>query len=1074
MPLSTPCWRPLTTVVAALALLTTATGCDKDGPINSVGRPIITALPSSVSFPEVPIGTELQQSVQISNEGDGSLIIPGYEWGRNADDFRVEGLEQSVTIAPGDSIFITVFYEPSNEDIDSTELTLENNDPNFTRGFDIPVAAQGQGAFLIASPAEVSFAVDQPDITETQQVELRNIGSSTFEVTEYSLVANTGEFIVEGLDTPFELGPQETVLMSVTYAPTAAGTDSDQIVLDCDADNCEDGLFFIPINGLTEAPRLRLTPGDVTFGAVSENPDPVPTQTLVARNDGSGVLEISSIAWLPNTEDTTLEFAIETIGGVPFDPANAPWNLAGGEEVQIVLSYTPEDALPDLELLEFRSNDDDLPQQRARVTGRLSAPQLEVSPSLLEFPLTARNRSSERTVTIRNAGAEPLEMDYILARGGGFADDTFVLLNDGAMPAILGPGEQFELNVAFAPALANLDYTGTIFVGVTNDPVRPEARVDVVGVSTTDPVCRIRTLPPTLDFGVVPRGSRRELTGRLQNNGSGTCRINSAQKQSSFFGVIFSDFFEFVGVFGPAGEAPPFELAPGEEATIVASYFPTSVTDLAESPFGDTASIEVRVVDVDNPAATVTCGAAPPFFGGAARDCGVNLQARSAVASIGVIPGDIDFGPVTLGCNSQTQTIRVYNTGGADVDITSIGLDGTCSSEFALAGVPAMPAVIRRGDSIPFQVRYRPTDEGEDTCLVVIESSAEGGGRFVVPIEGTGVLTSARSDRFEQVSGRDVDVLFVVDNSGSMSEEQSNLARNFSSFISAARTWGSNFQLGVVTTQTDGNIPNPSGGNRQPGELLGSPRILTPSTPGLDSAFQTNVRVGAQNSTESSSERGLEAAYLTLTDPLITDLATSCTGDADCGGAPYICIDGATSARGCGGFNRTFLRDSASLEIVFLSDEEDSSRAELNFYIDFFRSIKGFRNTSLFHASAIVTPRGGCGSDAGGEGVGERYIEVANQTGGEVGSICDSNFASILTDIGNRAFGLRVDFYLTSVPVPGSITVQGLSSCAPGATPTGPLSGWSYDSTANSVLFADGTAPEPGECFVVDYEAACF
>jgi hypothetical protein len=1066
--------RPLAIAAAGFALLLAGTGCDEDGPINSVGRPIITAVPASVSFAEVPIGTELQQTVQLSNEGDGTLIIPGYDWGRNSDDFRVEGLEQTLRIEPNESAYITVFYLPSDEEPDSSVLTLENNDPRQTRGFPIPVVAQGQGAILIATPAEVAFSVDQPDIIQTQDVELRNIGSSTFEVTDVALVADNGEFIVEGPATPFDLGPQETVMLTVTYAPAAAGTDSDQIVLECDAGNCTDGYFFIPINGLTEAPRLRLTPGDVTFGAVSENPDPIPTQILTARNDGSGVLEISSIAWLPNTVDTTLEFAIVSIGGVAFDPANAPWNLSGGEELELVISYTPEDALPDLELLEFRSNDDDLPQQRARITGRLSAPQLEVSPERLEFPLTARNRSSERTVTIRNAGAEPLEMEYILARGGGFTDDTFVLLNDGAMPAILGPGEQFELNVAFAPTLANLDFTGTIFVGVTNDPVRPEARVDVVGVSTTDPVCRVRTLPPTLDFGVVPRGSRRELTGRLQNNGSGTCRINSAQKQTSFFGVIFSDFFEFVGVFGPAGQAPPFELAPGEEATIVASYFPTSVTDLGESPFGDTASIEVRVVDVDNPAATVTCGAAPPFFGGGARDCGVNLQARSAVASIGVIPGDIDFGPVTLGCNSQTQTIRVYNTGGADVDIASIALDGTCSSEFALAGVPAMPAIIRRGDSIPFQVRYRPTDEGNDTCLVVIESTAEGGGRFVVPIEGLGVLTSARSDRFEQVSGRDVDVLFVVDNSGSMSEEQSNLARNFSSFIAAARTWGSNFQLGVVTTQTAGNIPDPTGGNRQPGELLGSPRIMTPTTPGLDSVFPNTVRVGAQNSSESSSERGLESAYLTLTDPLITDLATSCSGDAECGGAPYICKEGATSARGCGGFNRTFLRESASLEIVFLSDEEDSSRAELNFYIDFFRSIKGFRNTSLFHASAIVTPRGGCGSGSSGEGVGDRYIEVANQTGGEVGSICDTNFASILTDIGNRAFGLRVDFYLTSVPVPGSISVQSLSSCSPTATPSGTLGGWTYDSTANSILFADGSAPEPGDCFVVNYEAACF
>ena len=1067
-------FRPLLAVSATMLLVGAA--CDKDGPISGVGRPIINAVPESVVFPEVENGVELQQSVTIENNGDGVLVVSDYEWRGSASDFRVEGLEDGLEVDPNDSASVTIYYLPSDDRADAATLVLENNDPDYRDGYDIRVAAQGQGSILLANPSEVSFIVDQPDVVQTQDVEIRNIGTADFDMTSIALVADTGEFTLEFPELPAILGPQETMTIKVVYAPVSAGSDTDQIALECTASNCADGYFFVPINGLTEAPRLRLSPADVTFGAVSENPSPVPTLPLMARNDGSGVLEISSISWLPNATDTTLEFGIVSIGGQPFDAANAPWNLAAGEEVELILSYAPEDGLPDLELLEFRSNDDDLPQQRVRVTGRLSAPQLEVSPELLEFPLTARNRTTERTVTIRNAGAEPLDMDYILARGGGFTDDTFLLLNDGAMPDFLAPGEEFLLNVAFAPTLADRTYAGTIFVGVLNDPVRPEARVELVGLSTTDPVCRLRTLPPTLDFGVVPRGSRRELTGRVLNNGSGACRIVSAQKQSSFFGVLFSDFFQLGGVFGPAGQSPPFELAPGEEATVVASYFPTSVTDLAESPLGDTASIEIRAQDVENPAATVTCGSPPPIFGGTPRNCGVNLQARSAVASIGVIPTEIDFSQVTLGCNSQTQTIRIYNTGGADVDIANISLDSSCSAEFALAGVPALPAIIRRGDSIPFQVRYRPTDAGPDTCLVVIESTAEGGGRYVVPMEGEGVTTSARSDRFEQVSGRDVDVLFVVDNSGSMSDEQSNVARNFSSFIAAARTWGSNFQIGVVTTQTSGDVPNPSGGNRNPGELLGNPRMILPTTPSFETVFSNSVRVGAQNSTESSSERGLEAAYLALTDPLITDLETACSSDTDCGGAPYLCVDGATPVRGCGGFNRTFLRDSASLEIVFVSDEEDSSRAELNFYVDFFRSIKGFRNTSLFHASAIVTPSRGCGSggDTGDGTTGDRYMEVANQTGGEIGSICDTNFSTVLGQIGNRAFGLRVDFYLSSVPVPGSVRVSRLASCDPGAATTTPLTGWSYDSTANSVLFADGSAPQPGECFVVDYEAACF
>ncbi|MBC7457098.1 MAG: hypothetical protein H7235_02385, partial [Bdellovibrionaceae bacterium] len=47
---------------------------------------------------------------------------------------------------------------------------------------------------------------------------------------------------------------------------------------------------------------------------------------------------------------------------------------------------------------------------------------------------------------------------------------------------------------------------------------------------------------------------------------------------------------------------------------------------------------------------------------------------------------------------------------------------------------------------------------------------------------------------------RKLDVLFVVDNSGSMSSSQSNLAANFPSFINYFKTKGYDFRLAVTTT----------------------------------------------------------------------------------------------------------------------------------------------------------------------------------------------------------------------------------------------------------------------------------
>ena len=49
---------------------------------------------------------------------------------------------------------------------------------------------------------------------------------------------------------------------------------------------------------------------------------------------------------------------------------------------------------------------------------------------------------------------------------------------------------------------------------------------------------------------------------------------------------------------------------------------------------------------------------------------------------------------------------------------------------------------------------------------------------------------------------RNVDIVFVIDNSGSMSEEQANLARNFPVFMDElAGLQGADFQIASVTTR---------------------------------------------------------------------------------------------------------------------------------------------------------------------------------------------------------------------------------------------------------------------------------
>ena len=86
-------------------------------------------------------------------------------------------------------------------------------------------------------------------------------------------------------------------------------------------------------------------------------------------------------------------------------------------------------------------------------------------------------------------------------------------------------------------------------------------------------------------------------------------------------------------------------------------------------------------------------------------------------------------------------------------------------------------------------------------------------------------------------------------------------------------------------------------------------------------------------------------------------------------------------------------------------------------------------------------------------------------TNGEVFSICDDNFGQELQVLGQRAFDLAIQFFLTRPALRDTIEVS-----VDGA----PANGWVYDEDSNSIVFENGDPPAAGATLRVEYEAECF
>jgi hypothetical protein len=282
----------------------------------------------------------------------------------------------------------------------------------------------------------------------------------------------------------------------------------------------------------------------------------------------------------------------------------------------------------------------------------------------------------------------------------------------------------------------------------------------------------------------------------------------------------------------------------------------------------------------------------------------------------------------------------------------------------------------------------------------------------------------SKHDRIVQVTTPKVDVLWVVDNSCSMIEEQVKLTSNFAQFIEFFVDSGLDWHIGVTSTDTDSNAGQ--------GRLQGTAgyRFLDSNSPDPIGLFQQMASLGTNGAVD---ERGRRATKMALTDPQLS------------------------------GYNAGFYREEASLNVIVISDENDysASNPTRNEFIDFLTNLKD--DPELVTFSSIVGPQSGCSSSTGDAEPGTEYIAVTNAVGGIHESICVDDWVPVLEDLGLQAAGLRREYFLSELPVPGTLEVWVVDES------------YVYDGV-DQALLADGSSiashcPSQG-CFTYEYSEA--
>lgn len=260
----------------------------------------------------------------------------------------------------------------------------------------------------------------------------------------------------------------------------------------------------------------------------------------------------------------------------------------------------------------------------------------------------------------------------------------------------------------------------------------------------------------------------------------------------------------------------------------------------------------------------------------------------------------------------------------------------------------------------------------------------------------------------------DVDILWVLDNSGSMSEEHDSLATHAEAFTGTLSAADLEFRLGLVNTDP-----------ADAGRLLG-PVIDEASADPTGTFVSAVTGAGVRGDRE---EQGFAAAI----------------AGADHGTTP------------------DFARTDADLQVVIYSDEDDAGELAVD---DFLDQLQGTRSARTVVVNTVVGDApAGCASSVAAADPGLRYHEARLATEGVRESICTTDMDAVLQRLANSTIGLNASFGLSELPLLNTleVMVDGV------VIPRRDTDGWRYSGLDNSLVFDGWAIPRPGSKIQASY-----
>jgi hypothetical protein len=456
----------------------------------------------SHAFGTVAVGDSALWTLGMHNDGTTTLVLSSASF--DSSGFALLSPSLAATVAAGDSLELALAFVPGAARTYDVQLTVATNDPDEE---EIVIALSGTGAYPQAALAggPIAFGSVTVGAASDRTLRVRNLGADTLSVIE---AATSPPFSVTAPSFPADVGPGDSLAVTVRYAPPETGGDSAGLFVT--TDDPASPTLDTSLSGTGVAPEVSLSASFLDFGIV--HADSARTLAFVARNEGTSALTVSALA---------------LASGLRFDadaPAT-PFEIAAGdsEVIEVTFLASPVDAYADT--LTIACDDADEALLDVALAAESAAPEVAVhllwghapNGNPLEYDVTGGScdlgscrlgNSASRTFRVRNTGGYPMRITQASASPAAFAASGIVL------PATVPAGEFAAVAVTFTPA-ATGSAAGTLTLG-TNDRETPVVTVTLDGEGTD----AVAALQPDSLGTLLFENTSTDLWLQLTNSGT--------------------------------------------------------------------------------------------------------------------------------------------------------------------------------------------------------------------------------------------------------------------------------------------------------------------------------------------------------------------------------------------------------------------------------------------------------------------------------------------------------------------------------------------------------------------------